>query len=246
MRAKKLIVVALGITVLTLTFWGLRRTSIGALNRAIANDDLEAIRASAAPLKSSSILYGKNPLEVAIESENKEAFSLLLERGADPHSKDESGLPIIHLCCTLEDPFWLNRVLQYEADPNLMWPGNWTERPRRPMCVAMRTEQFHLVPILVDAGASLSEPIMEDPHADYSPLGYASGQGPEAVETVLYLLEKGATPDLTKRPSSVGAFKQDSDVVEWRRPITKWFEDHGMDLRNAKWDGKQWVIPPFP
>jgi hypothetical protein len=222
-----------------------KKARLSSLNLAIASDNFEAAQTKGIPINHSSNWLGKNPLEVAIECENKEAFSFLLIQGSNPHSQDANGLPIIHRVCTLGDPFWLEQVLDNGGDPNLMWPGNWTERPRRPMCVAMRSKQFHLVPILVEAGASLSEPIMTHPHADYSPLGYAADGGPEGVATVIYLLEKGAKPDLSKVPSSIRVFAQDGPDASWRRPITKWFEDHGQDIRNAKWDGKQWVIPPF-
>lgn len=222
-----------------------KKVMLSSLNLAIASDDVEAMQSKGIPKNHSSNWLGKNPLEVAIECENKEAFSFLLNQGSNPHSQDVNGLPIIHRVCMLADPFWLEQVLDNSGDPNLMWPGNWTERPRRPMCVAMRSKQYHLVPILIEAGASLSEPIMTHPHADYSPLGYAAGEGPPGVATVLYLLNKGAQPIKTLKPGAIPIMMQDGSDASWRRPITKWFEDHGQDIRNAKWDGKQWVIPPF-
>jgi ankyrin repeat protein len=236
---------AFGATILFIAFCVFKRQMITRLNDAIIKHDVEQVQINASAVRNRIILSGMNPLEVAIESGNKVAFTLLLKQGADPHSKNKLGLPMLHHTCGLRDSFWVEELLKNKADPNLLWKGDWSHRPRRPMCVAMRSKQFHLVPILVDAGASLSEPIMTDPDCDYSPLGYASDEGPEGVETAIYLLEKGAVPDLSKASSAIGAFKQDGPDAPWRRPITKWFEDQGQDIRNARWDGKLWVIPPF-
>ena len=221
------------------------RISIASLNRNIRSGDILSIRKHEKSIKQFRSVFGSNPLEVAIEAKNREAFSLLLQLGADPHSRDQSGLPIIHRACAVADSFWLEQVLKYDGDPNLMWSGTWTDRPRTPMCVAMQTKQFHLIPVLVESGASLTSAIMVDPFSDYSPLGYASNCGPEAVGTVLYLLDKGATPDLSKKSSSITAFVQDGDDTPWRKPITKWFQEHGMDLHKKFWDGSKWVIPPY-
>lgn len=221
------------------------RISIASLNRCILYGNNSSIRKYEKSITQFRNIFGSNPLEVAIEATNKEAFSLLLQLGADPHSRDRSGLPIIHRACTIADSFWLEQVLKHNGDPNLMWPGNRAYRPQRPMYVAMESRQFHLVPILVDAGASLTDAIMSDRNADYSPLGNASDCGPEGVATVLYLLEKGAIPDLTRPSSSITAFVQDGDDAPWRRPITKWFREHGMDLHKKYWDGSKWVIPSY-
>jgi hypothetical protein len=218
--------------------------SLRLLNRAIVKGDAIVIENSSHKNHSSNLL-GKNPLETALVSENKVAFSALLAGGADPHGTDVSGLPMIHRACKEKDTFWLQEILRHGGDPNLLWPGNWTDRPRRPMYVAIWSKQFHLVPVLVDAGASLTEPVLTKTKDDYSPIGCAGGVGPEGVETVLYLLEKGAMPDTTKVSSMIAGIKQDGPDAPWRRPITKWFEDHGMDLRNVKWDGKEWTIPPY-
>lgn len=221
------------------------RISIASLNRSIRCGDISSIRKHDKSIKQFRNILGSNPLEVALEAKNKEAFSLLLQLGADPHSRDQSGLPIIHRVCAVADSFWLEQLLKHAGDPNLMWPGNRVERPRRPMYVAMQSRQFHLVPILIDAGASLTDSIMIDNNADYSPLGNASDCGPEAVGTVLYLLDKGATPDLSKKSSSITAFVQDGEDTPWRKPITKWFQEHGMDLHKKFWDGSKWIVPPY-
>jgi hypothetical protein len=219
---------------------------IVSLNAAVANSDLASIRQYYGSLTKLSWYLWTNPLETGMISNDKKAFSLLLELGANPHSSGTEGMPIIHRTCMMSDSFWLSEILKCGADPNLLWETSSTRRPNRPMFIAMRYDNFHLVPILVQAGASLTEQILIHEGSDYTPIGYASNSGPEAVETVLFFLDRGVMPPKDQRSSSLGIFVQDTASSSWRHPITAWFDDHGMDLRSAYWNGTEWIIPKIP
>jgi hypothetical protein len=216
------------------------------LNSAVIDGDLVSLRRYHGRQTKLSRYLGTNPLETAMKTNNKLAFSLLLELGANPHSSCTEGMPIIHRTCMMSDSFWLSEVLKFGADPNLLWATSRTRRPNRPMLIAMRYDNFHLVPILIQGGASLTEQILVYEGVDYSPIGYAAVSGPEAVETILFFLDLGVMPPKNSKNSSLGIFVQDTASTSWRHPITAWFDDHGMDLRSAYWNGTEWIVPNFP
>lgn len=218
---------------------------IVSMNSAVTNGDIVSIRSCYGRLTKLSWYLGMNPLEKAIAVNKKEAFSFLLELGANPHYSSSERMPIIHRTCLMSDSFWLREVLRFGADPNLLWETSRTRRPNRPMFMAMRYDNFHLVPILVEAGASLTEQILIHEGSDYTPIGYAANSGPEAVETVLFFLDRGVMPPKDQRSSSLGIFVQDTASSSWRHPITAWFDRHGMDLRRAYWSGTEWIIPTY-
>jgi hypothetical protein len=219
---------------------------IASLNSAVTNGELISIRRYYGRLTKLSWYLGTNPLETAITSNNKMAFSLLLESGADPHSRGTEGMPIIHRTCMMSDSFWLSEVLKFGGDPNLLWANSLSWRPNRPMLIAMGEDNFHLVPILVHAGASLTDQILVNKGVDYSPIGYAAVSGPEAVDTILFLLDRGAMPTRNSKNSCIDILIQGTDSTSWRWPITEWFEEHGMDLRKTYWNGTEWIIPALP
>jgi hypothetical protein len=161
---------------------------------------------------------GSAPLLQALISGNKEAYTALLKRGADPDLCDDSGKCTMNQAAKNSDPFWLMEALAHGGDPNALNVGNRHSPKSTPIIYAIHSRQVNNVRILIEAGANVNH---RAGHG-LSPLREAAGSG--KYEAVVFLLESGADP---LQPDNHGY------------TLVKWFEGRTEDLVPEE-DQKPW------
>lgn len=95
------------------------------------------------------------PLAYVMLDQDKKAFMLLLEHGADPNVllRDPPIIPdsVVSLAAQATDSFWLKEVLNHGGDPNLLS----ARVSRTPIFFAVGTQRLDLIKLLVERGAKL-------------------------------------------------------------------------------------------
>jgi ankyrin repeat protein len=126
-------------------------------------------------------------------SNNKDAYKMLLKKGANPNVVSRDGRSVMNVAASRSDGYWLSVALEHGGDANLANAGNTKFPNSTPIYSAIRNldvvnEPWHAenVKKLIQAGARVS-------HRDgfgETPLLVAAKAG----EVVVLLLEAGADP----------------------------------------------------
>ena len=223
-------------------------TKTSSIWTAIDRDDESAIKSIAKQgqeLNAVGLFTRKTPLEYALENRKKEAFRALLECGADPDFFLPNKQTVTFYCALLEDSYWLKQVLAHGADPNL-WTRTHRNNAATPLAATFyfsseSPRSVENAKLLIDAGADLNLTItgFENPISVFAMYG--------GWKVVLYLLEKGADPQIGPQANVfVTHLQKPSDHLSKDpdfRAVADKLEEMNLDIANAKWNGKTWDIP---
>jgi len=114
----------------------------------------------------------------AIVSRNADTVGTVLERGADPNSRNHDGEPALYFAATRRLLKTVEVLLQYGATPNSRDPFGETS-----VWIAAKNGMLKIVEMLVRAGA---DPHIPDYHG-YSPFWMAAALG--HIDTALFLMQ---------------------------------------------------------
>ncbi|MFO1093424.1 MAG: ankyrin repeat domain-containing protein [Planctomycetaceae bacterium] len=192
-------------------------------------------------------------LDDAYSQLNKEAFESLLKAGAKPDGVRYERLTLTHHAAGKADAFWLEKLLEYGANPNY----HDVIRNIYPMMDAIEENRPDNVRLLIAAGADINAWT----YRKESMLTYAWSM--RKGEIAMILLEAGAlvNPPSPRHESYINTFQRmseeryaldergerDEDCLE---KVRQHFRDLGLDLWNATWDDAQgdfgvWTIPSY-
>lgn len=125
-----------------------------------------------------------------IKLNSVESTRKLLEKGADPNTKDRFGESALYLAITCRDDYnMVDLLLDYGADPNLY--GNQTT----PLMSALFRKRRETAKLLLEAGADPNKSI-NNHNAYLTHLNYAADKFPAAV---LNLCKYGADPNIKSK-----------------------------------------------
>ncbi len=178
--------------------------------------------------------FGTTPLMVAIEFEQPQSISKLLELGADPnHTTDMGWVSPMHMSLSQADTQLLQELLDHGGDPN------FGQDDRNPLVVQVSDAgRPEFVTVLVDAGANIDARGLNDDTAVIAAARRAN------YSIVLYLLERGADYSLTNRADEslvrfieVNFYRNLDPDVDYREQVIAFLRAQGEEL-------EPWEIPP--
>jgi ankyrin repeat protein len=158
------------------------------LAKAVVGGDLERIETLVGEGVSVDSVDRKDTslLEYAVNWDRKASFARLLELGADPNLLSASNhTTILHWVAVNYDSEWLRMAIEAGADPNIA-----NKSGRTPLFPAMAAKNPNNLELLLDAGADINHQDV----AGQTPAVFAAGV--LDYESVLYLLKRGACPDI--------------------------------------------------
>ena len=135
---------------------------------------------------------GETALHVAITAINKDIYSELLLKGADPNICDGQGSSVVHLAAERNDVFWLREALKHGGNPNQPNTGNRHAPNSTPIFYAIDKRLTPNVVELIAAGADVN-------HANQHgkrPLSVAMEMG--LYDAVIKLIKAGADLNLVE------------------------------------------------
>lgn len=100
--------------------------------------------------------YGQSPLSAAAENGHGAVVRMLLDKGADPNSRDESGRTPLSWAVLNQHETVTEYLAEGNADVNIEDYDHWT-----PLKTAVKGGSYSMVELLLDLGASLSAPASE-------------------------------------------------------------------------------------
>lgn len=170
--------------------------------------------------------HGQPLLQWAMHQQDRGAYRLLLELGADPALGNADGQTALHLAAMGKQEFWLEDLLARGTSPDL--PNTTTGAP--PLFDALRARLPGNVDRLLEAGARLDA----SDRSGTTPLHQAALVNDPA--SVLKFLEAGADPRATDRNGATFQdFLYDGDPALLNAPtrrsleaIDDWLRAHGV------------------
>ena len=129
---------------------------------------------------------GETALHAAIKAINKDIYTKLLLKGADPNICDHQGTSVMHLAAERNDLFWLSEALKHGGNPNQPNTGSRHAPNSTPIFYSIDKRLTPNVVELIAAGADVN-------HADQygkRPLSEAMEMG--LYDAVIKLIEAGA------------------------------------------------------
>lgn len=160
----------------------------------------------------------------AFTAAEKKAFEFLLKLGANPNTPSLTGGYWIEYCAMVDDSDYLRLALAHGANPNLV-----NSRIKQPLIFrAIGSDEIAKLELLIGAGADINIR-----HGDGStPVIYAALT--RQMRTVLFLLQRGADPELRDKLNmdiADGIFGPNwdtrSDGYKARAEVIKLLEDRG-------------------
>ncbi len=186
----------------------------------------------------------------ALRYENKEMFSMLLERGADPNVVfsdafevlGDKALSVLHLSSELPDEFYFTEVLKHGGNANLLA----TRYHVPPLCYVSMSVPGRVarVQLLIDHGADVELRGLE------LPLHHAIFQG--AFDVALLLLKNGADPmafrdndwrtamHLALREKETRMLIWTADEEKAFHELVAYLDDKGCTREEAEADLRRW------
>lgn len=149
---------------------------------------------------------GETALHVAITAINKDIYSKLLLKGADPNICDSQGTSVIHLAAERKDVFWLREAFKHGGNPNQLNTGNPHYPKSTPIFYAISKRLTLNVVELIAAGADVNH---EDEHGT-RPLSDAMEM--DLYDAVIKLIEAGADLSLVEIHKS-GRFDEGYEIT---------------------------------
>lgn len=144
----------------------------------------DAISSGADPNERNEL--GLSVVWIALRYGRFDVFSYLLEQGADPNTTHDLGYSLLTQCSRAEDDCFLLELIKYNPDPNVpdefgrtalyyASRAGWADRIRillelranpnvsvqdySPLRIAIKEKHYHVVPLLLEAGADVSKVI---------------------------------------------------------------------------------------
>lgn len=160
---------------------------------------------------------------------NFKGFTKLLELEADPNVIFDDGSSVIHWAVNHRDKRFLEKVLEYGGNPNLV-AGQFKETP---LFKAAGPEGKSKAGILLDAGADINA---QDLSGD-TPMMVAAGLG--QFDLVYELLERGADFTIKNKKGDslldVIVFRKrtmdpKNELTRWMERIIEWLNMRGVTL----------------
>ena len=162
--------------------------------------------------------------------QNLAGFTRLLELGADPNVVYGDGGSIMRLVVQTKDTSYLETVLKFGGDPNLVA----SDMKNTPIFQAIGApSEEKVINLLLEAGADINA---RDSYGTV-PLMIAAGRG--KFDVVYLLLTLGADYRLTDNngvslmddiANSRGAMIPGSDGEKWQEKVIAWLAERGVDI----------------
>jgi len=172
--------------------------------------------------------YGQTPLFWSLYAHNKAGFQYLLERGADPNARDQSGDGVMHLAAEDEDPDYLRLALAHKGDPNLRDTRGVFPTPIFRATQPIRNDNLNL---LIASGADLNYRDV----SQQTPMITAAGAN--KYDKVYILLMAGADYKLTDvwgktivRNIEHNGFDNTGSQGPWRDKVIDFLRQHGVEV----------------
>lgn len=131
-------------------------------------------------------------LHAAIKAINKDIYSKLLLKGADPNICNGQGASVVHLAAERNDVFWLHEALKHGGNPNQLNTGNPHYPNSTPIFYAISKRLTANVMELIAEGADVN-------HADqHGKRVLSAAMELGLYEAVIKLIEAGADLSLVE------------------------------------------------